>query len=314
MSDYETVQKNRNITVGVFVLLGFCALVYLIFKFGDLPTSIAGIRSFSVFVRFPMATGVQRDTPVRFCGYQIGRVTEVQPPKVLKELNTNRFYHQTVVELSIEKKYNDIPEDVQVKLMTRGLGSSYIELKLKSFDVTEPTGPFLIEGSLLQGSSGMTSEFFPEESQKKLEQLVDSIRALVTNTNMIIGDPNNRENIKVALANLSIASKDAGRSLKAFGEFSAAGAVTFKNSDARLEEIAAAAVATSEQLSETMEQLELVLEKINSGEGTAAKLINDGRFYENLLENTEQMHRLLENWVTFSDEVSTKGRLPIKLK
>jgi ABC-type transporter Mla subunit MlaD len=140
----------------------------MIYKFGELPGVVTRLGSFHVKVQFPTATGVQRDTPVRFCGYQIGRVTDVNPPKVIKDLNTNKFYHQTLVILSIDKQYSDIPKNVEVKLLTRGLGSSYIELKLKGYDVNEPAGPFLGEGSLLQGSTGMTSEFFPEESQKKL--------------------------------------------------------------------------------------------------------------------------------------------------
>jgi ABC-type transporter Mla subunit MlaD len=192
VSDYETIQKRRNIIVGIFVIVAFCALVWLISKFGDLPMTISKINSFDVRVQFPTAPGVQKDTPVRFCGYQIGRVTKVVPPEVMKDLKTGQFYHQTRVVLTIDRKYSDIPAGVEAKLMTRGLGSSYIELKLKHFDVNEPTGPVLAEGSLLQGSTGMTSEFFPEESQKKLDDLITGLNAFMSNANKILGDPNNK--------------------------------------------------------------------------------------------------------------------------
>ena len=36
-------------------------------------------------------------------------------------------------------------------------------------------GKFLVEGSLLQGSTGVSSEFFPEATQKKLEELITGI-------------------------------------------------------------------------------------------------------------------------------------------
>jgi hypothetical protein len=55
------------------------------------------------------------------------------------------------------------------------------------------------------------------------------------------------------------------------------------------------------------------LQKINSGEGTAAKLINDGRLYEGLLENTNQMQVLLQELEEFMTKSRQKG-LPIKLK
>ena len=89
MSDYETTQRKRNITVGIFVLIAVCAFVWLIFKFGDLPTAVSRFRSFQVFVQFPTAPGVQKDTPVRFCGYQIGRVTDVMAPQIREDRKTH---------------------------------------------------------------------------------------------------------------------------------------------------------------------------------------------------------------------------------
>jgi len=313
VSDYETIQRRRNIIVGIFVVAAVFALAGLIYKFGDLPVAVSRIRSFEVLVQFPTAPGVQRDTPVRFCGYQIGRVTDVRPPKVMKDLNTGKFYHQTLVLISINKKYEDIPEDVEAKLMTRGLGSSYIELKLTRFDVNEPTGPFLVQGSLLQGSTGVTSEFFPEESQEKLDELVDGLKILIDNTNDVIGDPNNKENLKKTLANLTEASQQATRTIEEFRRFAAAGTETLKNADDKAQEIVTAMVSTSEELSKTAAQLRLILEKVNSGQGTAARFINDGRFYENLLENTQQMQMLLQELKSFISEAREKG-LPIKMK
>ncbi|MHC4157717.1 MAG: MlaD family protein [Planctomycetota bacterium] len=301
MSDYETAQKRRNITVGIFVFAAVAALVWFIFKFGDLPGFVSKVGSFQVFVQFPTATGVQKDTPVRFCGYAIGRVTKVKAPEILTDLNTGLKYHQTVVVLSIDRKYVNIPSNVEVKLMTRGLGSSYIELAvdpalpLTPLDPNRPETKFLTKNTLLQGSTGMTSEFFPAESQEKLEELVDSLRTLINNANDILGDTANKENLKATLANLSEATEQATGALKEFEGFFASG------------------IDTTEQLTETVTELGLVLEKINSGQGTAAKLINDGRLYENLLENSQQLEVLIEELRSFIAKARDKG-LPIKVK
>ncbi len=301
MSDYETTQKTRNIIVGVFVIMAMCALVWLIYKFGDLPTSISKIGSFQVFVQFPTAQGVQEDTPVRFCGYQIGRVTNVMAPERLKDLNTGLEYHQTKVVLRIDKRYVNVPSNVEVKLMTRGLGSSYIELKvdpnapLKRQDPNRPESVYLYDTILLQGSAGMTSEFFPAESQQKLDKLVDGLCSLIENANEIIGDPNNKTNFKTTLANLSEVSKQSIEVLKEFGKFFAS------------------ATDTSEELSKAIVELRQILEKINEGKGAAAQLVNDGRLYESLLENTQQMQVLLQEITAFIAKSRDKG-LPIKLK
>ncbi|HUW18417.1 MAG TPA: MlaD family protein [Sedimentisphaerales bacterium] len=313
MSDYETAQQRRNIIVGVFVILALCALGVMIYKFGELPTSVSKFGSFQIFVQFPSAPGVEKDTPVRFCGYQIGRVTRVMAPEIRTDLNTGSKYHQTVVVLSIDKRYVNIPSNVEVKLMTRGLGSSYIEFKvdpslpLTARDPNLPETKFLVKDMVLQGSTGMTSEFFPEESQKKLEELVNGIKTFVDNANSIIGDPNNKQNLKTTLANLSEATEQATKTLKEFQDFSAAGTATVKSADAKMEKVVAALVDTSEQLSKTTVELRLILEKINRGEGTAARLVKDGRFYENLLENTEQLQALLKKLESLIDKANEKG-------
>ena len=319
MSDYETIQKRRNIIVGIFVIVGLCALVWLIFKFGDLPTAVTKVGSIEVFVQFPTAPGVQRDTPVRFCGFQIGRVTAVTAPEIREDMATGLEYYQTVVVLAIDKRYVNIPSNIEVKLMTRGLGSSYIELKQHPGEPATPLDPnrpetkFLVDKIWLQGSTGTTSEFFPEESQKKLDELVENLKTLLTNANDIIGGRENKENIKKTLANLAEASQQARQTIEEFQKFAVAGTSTLENADAKAEKIVAAVVETSEELSKVTSKLRLILEKIDSGQGTAARLINDGRFYENLLENTQQMQVLLEEFKSFIAQARDKG-VPIKLR
>ena len=348
MSDYETIQRRRNIIVGVFVVAGMCALGWLVFKFGDLPRLVSKVGSYDLLVQFPTSPGVEPDTAVRFCGYQIGSVTAVRPPKVMKDLNTGAFYHQTLVVLSIDNEYSDIPADVEVKLMTRGLGSSYIELKLPHYDVNEPTGPVLAKGSKLQGSTGVTSEFFPAESQKKLDDLITSLVEVMDSTNAVIGDPNNKENIKATLANLAEASKQAGDRLREakqtlerveqtladaskaieqarpaieeaqpaiadFRKFMNTGSDVLTSADAKAERLVVALVDASGELGKTLSELRAILEKVDSGEGSAGRFVNDGELYETLLENAAQMELLLKEIKAFVSRAREKG-LPLKLR
>jgi len=350
VSDYETTQTRHNVVVGLFVILGMCALVWLIFKFGDLPGIVTKLDSFEVFVQFPAATGVQKDTPVRFCGYQIGRVTSVMAPEIRKDMVDGLEYYQTVVVLSVDKRYVTIPSNIEVKLMTRGLGSSYIELKqspgkpLVPKDPNLPETKYLVDKIWLQGSTGMTSEFFPEESQKKLDGLIEGLGNLIANANDIMGDDNSKENVKKTLANLARASKQASDTLEEFEKLAAAGTTsletvdtkvedvvtavvdtseeiqkftvngtsTLKNLETKTEQLFVAMIDTSEQLSGVMGELKLVLEKVNNGQGSAARLLNDGDFYENLLENTEQLTSLLEEMKSFVAEWRDK-KIGIKL-
>jgi phospholipid/cholesterol/gamma-HCH transport system substrate-binding protein len=327
VSDYESIQRRRNIIVGIFMIVAISALVWLIFKFGDLPSAVSKFNSFEVYVQFPSAPGVQKDTPVQFCGYQIGRVTKVMAPEKCRDLVTGLEYHQTKVALSIDKKYVNIPSNVEIKLMMRGLGSSYVELtvdptKLPAppIDPNRPETVFLVDGMLKQGSTGMTSEFFPAESQKKFEDIAESLKALIDDARDVIGDPNSKENLKGILANLHIASHEAvetmqqaKQTVQEFRQMAATGTRTLQSADAKAEKLVASLINTSDQLGEVTSQLRVILEKANSGDGTVAKLLNDGQLYENMLEGIEQMQLLLEELKSFMAKSQDKG-LPIKLK
>jgi ABC-type transporter Mla subunit MlaD len=248
-----------------------CALLWLIFQFRDLPGAITKLSSFPVLVQFPTAPGVQKDTPVQFCGYQIGRVASVEYPKPRRDLNTGQVYHQILVVLSIDKKHAKIPSNVE------------------------------------------TSEFFPEESQKKLELLVVKISALAQNLNDVVGDPNSKNNVKSILTNLSAASGKATEMFEEFRKFSVKGTATLKNLEDDTDKFVTSIVATSEELGKTLAEMRVTLEKVNSGKGSAGKFVNDAQFYESLVETSEEMRKMLEELKKFLAMVNEKGRLPVKL-
>jgi phospholipid/cholesterol/gamma-HCH transport system substrate-binding protein len=173
----------------------------------------------------------------------------------------------------------------------------------------------------LQGSTGMTSEFFPEESQAKLNNLVEGIRAFIDNANRIIGDPNNQRNFKDTLANVTKTSnafpaavdgaiammKDAQQALQDVRQLAATGNNTLKNADGQIQTLVSSMVAASDELAKSVTQLRLAMEKVNNGQGSAGKLLNDGRLYEGLLEDTTQLGFLLKDLRELIDKVTEKG-------
>ena len=171
----------------------------------------------------------------------------------------------------------------------------------------------MVDQILLQGSTGITSEFFPEETQKKLENMVDGLRVLIANANDILGNRSNKENLQKTISNLTDASHEAKQTIEEFRKFAIAGTTTLKNVDAKTEELVVTMVDTSEEIGKASAQMRLILEKINNGQGSAARLINDGRLYENLLEDTQQVQLLLEELKSFVTQARNKG-VPIKLK
>ncbi len=313
MADYETSQRKRNIAVGAFVLIGLAAFVWMVYLFGEMPIIAARWRAYEVDVRFEEAPGIQENTPVYFAGYPVGRVTRIKQPTIMQHLETDKWMHMTQVTIAIEDKFDQIPEDVRVRLMQRGFGSSFIRMDAEPFDVREPPGPFLRAGSLVQGQTGMTSEFFPEETQKKLEELVGSMIALINNANDIIGDEATKANILQTVENMTDVTAQARLTLQAFEDFADKGTGTLELADEEIQKLVAAVVNTAEELSSASAQLRVLLNKAHEGDGTLARILNDPKLYEQLLEDARQVEFLMQDIRAFIQEVTETG-VPLRLR
>lgn len=319
MADYNTLQRRRNMVVGGFVLIAFCAFVWLVFIFGELPIAVSRFRSFRVLVNFPNVPGVQMNTPVRYCGYQIGRVIDISPPFLFKEPDTGRRFHQVKVTLAINRDFKDIPSNVDVLLMKRGLASAYIEFE---FDPDREITGFLADDAVMQGSVGTSSEFLPKAVQEKIEELVDAVATLADSANMIIGDSENRQNIKEMLVNVNLATEQATKALKSFEAMSETGRAridqTADKADQTLDSVKALSDMSTVRVDEVagqlfgaIAQIRRILAKVDKGDGSAAKLLNDGRLYENLLDSSQELSLALEQLKELAAEAREKG---IKIK
>jgi phospholipid/cholesterol/gamma-HCH transport system substrate-binding protein len=329
VSDYEAIQRRRNQIVGLFVLLGLAAFVWLVFRFGDLPVSVAEMRSFHVYAQFASAPGVQRDTPVRFCGYQVGRVTQVLPPQLMPGIKGGKpagpEYFQTTLVMNIENAYKNIPIQSQIKLMTRGFGSSYIEIVPPAPDPCSPFSAFMVEGNRVQGSVGVTSELFPEQTQRKLEALADDLSQLVRHADQIVGDPNAQQDVKSILANLSESSKrtigvmdraaqtlsSAEEAIEQYRQLAVAGKGTLASADAKLERLTVSLVQTTDEVGRAASQMRQIIDKVGKGEGTLGMLVNDGRLYEDLLDSTEQLDVMIQELTIILERLHDKGLVGI---
>ena len=302
MSDYDYIQSKRNMIVGAFVIVGVIVFIYMVFLFGELPVTMTKFTSYTIKVRFPYAPNVQENTPVNYCGYHIGRVTYVGKPIPFQD-KQDRSVYQVPVEIAISKDYTNIPSNVKVKLGRRGMGSSYIELSTTPMTAEEISAlepKFLKDGMILQGESGMASEFLSEDLQNKVDTFFTKVTILADNLNVVIGDANNQRNLKNSLANLSKATEESVATLQEIREFSQTG-------KEKLASVSESVMQTSEELGETLIELRRILNKINSGEGTVGKLINDGKLYENLLDSSEELKLALEKLKKTLDKTSEKG-------
>lgn len=104
--------------VGLFVVLGFIALLFLALKAGNM-SSLSFQPTYPVKLKFDNIGGLKVRAPVKSAGVVVGRVTSIG-------FDTNTY--QAVVSIDIDKQY-PFPKDSSAKIQTSGLlGEQYIGL------------------------------------------------------------------------------------------------------------------------------------------------------------------------------------------
>ena len=112
-------KRNLKILVGLFVVLGLAALVFVSLKAANL-TSFSNGATYALTARFDNIGGLKARAPVRSAGVVVGRVTSIS-------LDAKTF--QGVVSLEVQRSY-EFPKDTSAKILTAGLlGDQYIGLE-----------------------------------------------------------------------------------------------------------------------------------------------------------------------------------------
>jgi len=111
-------RKELDLWVGIFVAMGFGAMLFFALKVANLSTFSTG-QTYEVIAKFDNIGGLKRSAPVKSSGVVVGRVTDVS------------FDNQTfeaVVRFALDSRIQ-FPKDTSAKILTSGLlGEQYIGL------------------------------------------------------------------------------------------------------------------------------------------------------------------------------------------
>jgi phospholipid/cholesterol/gamma-HCH transport system substrate-binding protein len=155
------MRANRTLEIGtgLFVLLGFAALLFLTTQLPASGLKLGGAKAgFHVTAEFDDIGDLKVGSPVTMSGVRLGEVAGI---------HFDSKEYKAVVRMRIDPQYNQIPDDSYASIQTQGLlGGKYIGLNPGGSDT------FLKEGSRIDQTQSaivlesIINKFFANYSSK----------------------------------------------------------------------------------------------------------------------------------------------------
>lgn len=139
------MSRKVEITVGLFMVLVICSVLFLCFRVTD-PTSFASHNSYRVYAVFDNIGGLKVRSPIKIGGVVIGRVSNIS----LK--SDNGDVYKPYVTMDLDSQYDKIPSSSSLSIKTSGLlGEQFIDInfgldqnieqELDALDADDATAP-----------------------------------------------------------------------------------------------------------------------------------------------------------------------------
>ncbi|OXA80300.1 phospholipid/cholesterol/gamma-HCH transport system substrate-binding protein [Flavobacterium aquidurense] len=287
------MKLTREIKTAILVIASILLFIwgYSFLKGKDLFTNYK-----TLYVEYDNVEDLAQSAPVTLNGLAIGKVT-----KITINDNTGKL----LVELQLKTDF-PISKTSKASLYSPSLiGGKQIKiipnLADKELAVDGQTLAPAVELGLTESLGGKI-----EPIQQKLNLMLENINTLVAGLNNVL-DKKGQEDLKKSLAELSQTMEQfhkASGSINSILDTNKAqinGAVTnFNKMSSNFNKISdslhkADLGKTVRNLNQTLAKLDGIMTNLNSGKGTAGKLLNDDALYNNLAKTSKELELLLQD-------------------
>lgn len=262
-----------------------------------------------IYAKFNDVKGLQVSNSVFVNGFQIGNVIEIE--------NTDANLTDILVAIKLNTNYN-IPDNSVASIKDNPLGSPQMEIKLGNSKVFLKKGATILSENSLGMFSALTNQLTPTTDQ--LKATLKELESTLKNINSIF-DPKSKSNLQDAIANINkttlmlaesttslnkMLEKQNGSIAKSMDNVNSITANLAKQNekiDATLSNIK----TTTENLSQadlkgsvasfkkSIDNLNGVISKMNSTEGSLGLMMNDKNLYNNLNNSVRSANILLDD-------------------
>ena len=154
-------KKSHELLVGVFVLIGFIALIFIALKVSGLSLGDINNKTYQVKVEFSDIGSLRKAAAVRISGVEIGSVSRIDLVPGYNGFNADVF-------IDINRKFNKIPSDYSAAIQTSGiLGDSFVALEPAKINL-----PVLYDDGFLK--NGSTIELANTTPAMNLNSLINT--------------------------------------------------------------------------------------------------------------------------------------------
>ncbi|MDP9172818.1 MAG: MlaD family protein [Planctomycetota bacterium] len=309
---------RRNILVGVLVLGALLIFIWMIVKFSSKTADIFAPPQMALRLHTTRADGLSDGSAVFYLGVNVGRVVSV----------TRTMDGTGVVIDTMVDRNPPIPANIRAVISQSGLlgGGSTVNLDI---DGDKALGALSANTSLDAKYVGLQLNLLPPsvtQTADQIGQMSDEIRKMslqlrtsdvvsdldgalkqinaqavkagkmIDSMQEIMGDPQTRDNVKLAVADLRTTSQATTRISTKLDALTDS---LQHNSD----QIGKQVGDRLTQMSAILANVQSITDKVDKGKGTAGQLVNDPRLYESLVDSTRQLsvtvadlHRLINQW------------------
>lgn len=312
--------------VGLFVLAGF-----LIFIWGTMQiTNIGDDGGYELYAVFNNAAGLDVNAPVRMVGVNVGRVkgidiTERKARVVLIIDEGRRIDREAVVSI----RSQGILGDKFVGISPGNSGDYYnkeevITQTRAGTDLDSLMDSLQTAGTDLSAIlSSLRKVIGTEEGERSMTDILQNTRNLTANLDRLTSKldtmtAENREDIRAVIANIRQVSEDLRDDLPRLTEKfeGAADQVSSVLSENRegVKETVEQIRRDAELLEETLESVRIIAKRIEDGEGTVGKLINEDETYTSLNETLGSLNKAMKKGEQLQVLVDIHGNYLSELK
>ena len=298
------LKLSSEAKVGIFVFIALVILVYMSLRVGGVK--FGREEGYTLIVRMTDAGGLDKNASVKIAGVEVGRVKEI----TLED-------HKARLKLLIKPDVK-IGKDFTAVLKTKGLlGERYIELlpgspaapPLKDGDeitrvltYTDVDTLITMLGDVTQDVKAVTETlkkvFGGKEGEETLKNIATNIESITRRLDTIISENENKVGVMIAnLEEFSLSMKEVSDNLNSIltehrGDIESV-IENVKSAAARLDVAMKSLADIAPEVKQTVASIGNVSKKIEKGEGTLGKLVNDPSLYKGIDRTVKGINKYL---------------------